>query len=257
MVEESNNNEQPEEFDADDFDEEVDLELLELAENRRQGSILQPILFLAVIWFGVSIIGDWQTQLDYFFSSSEPVELGRVDEFAVERAKDEQWEPDIPHNRYVSLKGVPSRRAQSKRSKFFKLVGDQVYVQVPKEDDDGKSDLEREFSDEKGEVDRTYFEGAGRALHLSKTTGRYQGLRQYYYERYSTRLCGTDLPELPEQSAEQAEGGEPECIEGYLIEGGVTPMNHWWYLALSGLIGVFVFLNIWWLIRWVRNFVRN
>lgn len=264
MVDESNEQKPPLEDDEPRQEEEpVDEELIELATEKRRGSILRPILFITVIWFGASIIGDWQTELEYFFSSSDPVEVGSVTDFAAERAKDEEnWEPPIPHNRYVSLEGVPSRRAQSESYKFFKLVGDHVYVEVSREDD-GKSELEREFDNEKGDTDRTYFEGAGRAVDLSKTQERYRGLREYYFERYRTVFCDTEIAEQQAEEARKAatqgdedEVAEPACVNGYLIEADVSPSSHWWYLALSVLIGVFILLNVWWLVRWIRDFFR-
>ena len=119
---------QPEELteSSESGEEEIDPELLELAEPKRRKSILRPILFAAVIWFGISIIGDWQTELEYFVSSSEPVNVGAVQGFPDERADDPNWTPDIPHNRYVSVEGIPSRRAESDRYRFFKLIGGDV-----------------------------------------------------------------------------------------------------------------------------------
>jgi hypothetical protein len=262
MVEEPHNDEHSEgldeedfdeHFDEEDFDEEIDPELLNLASSGRRGSILRPILFGVVIWFGISIISDWSSQLQYFFSYSEPIEIGSVTEFAAERAKDPEWEPDIPHNRFVAIDGVPSRRAQSERYKFFKLVGDHVYIEVP-QDDDGKTALEREFDKEDTDVDRTYFEGTGRALHLREVPHRYQGLRQYYYERYKTMFCGMPYSEAARAEAETT---EQECVEGFLVQTDVRPSSHWWYLALTLLIGTFVLLNIWWLVRWIRDFIRS
>lgn len=248
MVEEHQNEEHD-----DQFDDDVDEELLDLASSNRQGSLLRPILFLVVIWFGVSIIGDWQSQLSYFFSSSDPVEIGNVTEFAAKRAQDPNWQPPIPHNRYVSVEGVPSKRARSNRYRFFKLVGGQVYVEVPHEDGD-KSALEQEFGDKSGEIDRTYFEGAGRALHLSQLSERYQGLRSYYYQRYGTLFCGMQLPEKQQRAADAA---NQECVEAYLVETEVEPFDHWWYVMLTALIGIFILLNVWWLYRWIRDFVRS
>ena len=248
MVEESNDNEYAEEP-VDD--EEVDPELLDLASSKRPQSILRPILFGVVIWVGVSIIGDWQTPLAYFFSSSEPVEIGSVTEFAAKRAQDPDWETPIPHNHYVSLEGVPSRRAQSERYRFFKLVGGHVYIQVARDNAD-ESALEREFDKEEGDIDRTMFEGAGRALDLSQSPDQYQGLKKYYFERYRTYFCGMQLSD----KAKAAVADQP-CVDAHVVEIGVEPTDHWWYVALSGLIGIFILLNIWWLIRWVRDFIRH
>jgi hypothetical protein len=214
---------------------------------------LRLLLSLAVIWFGISLINDWRTPLSYFFSSSEPVEVGKVIEFATRRAQNPDFEPDIPNNRYVSLRGVPTRRAQSERFKFFKLVGSQVYVEAPR-DDAELSELERQLDDDEAEIDRTYFDGAGRALKLSEMPARYEGLRTYYYTNYHTRFCGMDLNAKQQRIAE-ASGRE--CVDAYIIQAGVTPMDHWWYVAIAGVIGIFVLLNIWWTIRWVRDFVRS
>ncbi len=249
MVEEFHNTD-----DSEEFDEEIDPELLGLASSRRRGSILRPVLFAVVIWFGISIISDWHSELAYFFSSTDPVEIGSVTEFASKRAQDPTWKPTIPHNRYVSVNGVPSRRSQSKRYRFFKLVGGQVYVEVPRKDAD-KTELERKSKSAKqGEIDRTYFEGAGRALRLSDVPKKYDGLRKYYFTRYDTRFCGMKLSKKLERAADAAGN---KCVDAYLIEGGVAPHDHWWYVALAALIGMFVVLNIWWLIRWVRDFTRS
>ncbi|AWV90701.1 hypothetical protein [Bradymonas sediminis] len=236
------------------FDEEIDPELLGLASSGQRGSILRPILFLVVIWFGASLIHDWKVPLSYFFSSSEPVEIGNVLEFATLSAQDPNFKPDIPHNRYVSLSGVPSRRSQSERFMFFKLAGSDVYVEMPREDAD-LSELERAAqANKKGDIDRQFFEGSGRALRLSEVPERYAGLRGYYFGQYYTYFCGMQLGEKEQRILD--ESGE-ECVDAYIVEVGTTPMSHWWYVLISGIIGIFIVLNIWWTIRWVRDFARS
>lgn len=248
MVEESQNT-QPD----SEFDEEIDPELLGLASSGQRGSILRLVLFLVVIWFGASLIYDWRVPLSYFFSSSEPVEIGNVIEFATRSAQDPNFKPDIPHNRFVSLSGVPSRRSQSERYMFFQLAGSDVYVEMPREDAD-LSELERAFKDDKkSQIDRSFFEGSGRAIRLSEMPERYTGFRTYYFSHYYTYFCGIQLPEREQRIL--AESGE-ECVDAYIIEVDKTPMSHWWYLLIAGVIGVFILLNIWWTIRWIRDFIR-
>lgn len=227
--------------------EEVDPELMELAGNTRRGSVLRPILFVAVIVLGISIISDWRESLAYFFSPSEPVHIGTVTDFPAKRAEDPSWQPDIPHNRYVKVEGVPSRRSESKRYRFFKLVGGHVYVEWPRPEQDP---LEAEFGEkEKGDIDRTFFEGAGRAVHFSKMSERYQRFRAYYSERYGTNFCGV-------ADGAKIEAADGECVEAYLIQGGVEPSDHWWHVLMAGVMGVFVVLNVWWLFKWLRDFFR-
>lgn len=248
MVEESQNTQLDSEF-----EEEIDPELLGLASSGRRGSILRPILFLVVIWFGASLIHDWKVPLSYFFSSSEPVEIGNVIEFASLSAQDPNFKPDIPHNRYVSLSGVPSRRSQGDRFMFFKLAGGDVYVEMPREDA-GLSDIEREVQNKKGDIDRQFFEGSGRALRLSEMPERYTGLRSYYFGRYYTYFCGMKLSEKHQRILDE---NNEECVDAYIVEVGTTPMSHWWYVLIAGIIAIFIVLNIWWTIRWVRDFLRS
>jgi hypothetical protein len=248
MAEEDNIEEQPEQTDQDD----IDPELLELAEPRRRKSILRPILFVAVIWFGISIIGDWRAELEYFVSPSEPVDVGAVQEFPEKRADDENWTPDIPHNRYVSVQGIPSRRAESERYRFFKLIGGDVFVEVPKEGEQDPYESMKEQAPDPTRNDRSYYQGSGRAMKLSDVSDRYNGVRSFYLKNYNIRLCGGS-----EKFQELASEMVPECTEGWLIQGERTPKSYWWYAALAALIGVFILLNIYWLGRWIYDFFRN
>ena len=237
---------------SDEHDEEVDSDLLDLAESRKRGSILRPILFAVVIWFGISIVLDWRPELEYFFSASQPTDVGSVTEFPDKRADNPDWEPDIPHNRYVEIRGIPSRRAESERFRFFKLIGGDVFVEVKTDKEaDPYADFQEDAPDPT-RADRAYFEDSGRALRLSQVTNRYDGVRKFYLEKYNTRLCGGS-----KSFRKLAKEIVPECTEGYLIQAGRAPMDFWWYVVLAGLIGVFVLVNVYWLVRWVRDFVRT
>ncbi|MFU8807219.1 MAG: hypothetical protein ACNA8W_25645, partial [Bradymonadaceae bacterium] len=170
-------------------EDDLDPELMELAERRSRGSILRPILMVAVIVFGASILTDWKAELAYFFSSSEPIEIGSVTEFAVQSSRDPNWRPPLEDNRYVSISGVPTRRSAGRKHHYFRLIGGEIYVEVPR-DDYISNPIERELAgQQRGDVDRTYFEGEGRLIAFSSVSDRYGGLRQYYNERYNTRFC--------------------------------------------------------------------
>ncbi|MGM0557931.1 MAG: hypothetical protein ACQEVA_16210 [Myxococcota bacterium] len=250
MAEEDKSEEHVEPVDSDD--EDIDPELLELAEPRRRKSILRPILFVAVIWFGISIISDWRPELEYFMSSSEPVEIGSVQDFPEKRAEDEGWKPELPHNRYVAIEGIPSRRAESERYRFFKLIGGDIFVEVPKDGEQDPYEDMKEKAPDPTRNDRSYYRGAGRALQMSDVSDRYNGVRSFYLKNYNIRLCGGS-----EKFQELASKMVPDCTEGWLIQGTRTPGSFWWYAALAGLIGLFVVLNIYWLGRWIYDFFRS
>lgn len=269
----------------------VDPELMALAEERND-SILKPILMIAVIILGFWIMDDWREELFYFFSPSEPVEIGSVTEFASEVLRDPSFEPPIEHNRYVKLSGIPTQRSQSERYLFFKLVGGDVYVESQREDAD-KDPLERELEGEpKGDIDRTYFNGTGRALKFSEMPARYNGVRRYYQTRYGTIFCEqldetsrqeilqrkrdaivqqwieeyeAMSPKEQESSAMSPRPSEtevdrilsldPVCVDAFLIQEGVEPSDHVWYLVLTLFFVAFMLFNLVLLIRWIRRFL--
>jgi hypothetical protein len=273
--------------------DELDPELVELAERRSQGSILRPILMIVVLVMGTSIISDWRNELAYFFSPSEPVAIGSVTEFPAQIARDPQWRPPLVDNRYVSMSGVPTRRSMGRKHQYFRLVGGEIYVEVPR-DDYIANPLERELAGQpKGDTDRTYFEGQGRLIAFSSMSHRYGGLRSYYNERYNVHFCD-DLSEarldemarlrretirqnliLEYESASDEErtrlgleatpsaetierffNSEPLCVHAYLLQTGTRPIDHWWYVAVSALIALFMAYNVVNLFRWIRGWFR-
>lgn len=279
-------------FDPD----QIDPELMELAKERSRGSLLRPILMIAVIAFGLSLLNDWRDPLEYFFTSSTPIEMGNVTEYPLEIARNPEWTPPLVHNRYVTIQGVPTRRSQSAQNNYFKLAGAEVYVESPR-DDVPKSAITRVMSEgspkKASDTDRTSYSGAGRLIALSKTTDRYGGLRNYYASRYNMHFCEQyderGLAELarsrretilsnwaleyematpeersqrglrPEPTSEEFDAIfnlEPLCVHAYLFQEGMVPRNHWWYLALALLIGGFIIYNVINLVRWTIRFVK-
>lgn len=274
----------------------IDPELMELARERSRGSLLRPILMIAVIFFGLSLLNDWRDQLEYFFTSSTPVELGNITDYPVQMTENPAWKAPLIHNRYVTLSGVPTRRSQSEKYNYFKLVGAEVYVEAPREDIP-KSAIERVMTEEQprklSDTDRSFYSGTGRLVALSKTTDRYGGLRNYYTTRYDTRFCEQyderDMAEIarsrresillnwaleyeratPEQRTQRGLhreptteemdeifNSEPLCVNAYLFQEGTAPKNHWWNVALALLIAGFVVFNAVNLVRWMIRFVK-
>ncbi len=273
--------------------DEIDPELVELAEEKARGSILKPLIYMSVIALGIWIVGDWTTELQYFFSSSKPVDVGDVTDFADKRQNNPDWSPDFSHNRYVSLEGIPSRRAKSQKYRYFKLVGAHIYVEEPVEEGESEDPLRSGSTDrpDLSKVDRTYFDGAGRLIEFARMPDRYRGVRKYFRKQYGTRFCEQldeeDRARLrrqrreeivenwrkeyenatPEERQEEGLTAEPTdqqienvldsselCADAYLLRSGVAPGDHWWYVALASLFGIFMLVNLYWLVRWFQAF---
>lgn len=276
--------------------EQVDDELMALAQRREQGSVLQPILMLLVIAVLGSVVSDWRSEIAYFFEDSEPVALGDVTGWPAKMRDESGWEPPVAHNTFVSLEGVPSRRSEGGDWEFFKLVGGEVYVQREGRLA-GMSALEREMaltSDEPGDNDRTYYEGQGRLLSFASSGERLAGLKRFYGERYGMAFCedydAAGLERLAEERREtirrnwtaryreatpeeRAEEGwterateaevqqvfesEPLCVNAYFVQDGRRPIDHWWYAVMALLMGLFAAFNVYKLVRWGRAWVRG
>ena len=255
--------------------------------------MLRPILMVMVLVLGAFILSDWKEELAYYFSSSTPIELGQVSEFPTRAEADPAWRPEIPHNRYVSLTGIPIRRSLSNQYKYYKLIGGELYVEAPRDDAD-LSEMERiQRGEAQGaESDRSYFEGGGRALSFSAMPKRYATLRNYYETRYATKFCA-DLDEparkqleaqrremavkiwkktyeeaaeeerekmTPEPSKEKLDElmrENPVCVDAWLIQEGKQPKDHLWYVILSGVFALFMVVDLIFLVRWVVRAVRG
>lgn len=280
-------------WDGEGEPDDYDPELIELGEAAGRDSVLRPILMLGVLVMGALIISDWREELAYYFSPSEPVALGDVTDFPVKASEDPNWSPDIPHNRYVEARGLPSKRTLSKHYKYFKLIGGEIYVEARRDDAD-LSELERiEQGTPKADADRSYFAGAGRALSFSAMPKRYATLRQYYSRNYGVAFC-VDLDEQARaqierkrretiqqmwrkrweeatpaereakhltqaptvDEVEQLMSQQPVCVDAWLIQAGRAPSDHWWYLALASLFGLFMLIDLVFLIRWTVRFLK-
>ncbi len=273
---------------------EVDPELMALAEERASSSALRPILFLAVIGLSIWIVSDFWGEIEYFFSPAEPVEVGEVTELASEPGEDPDWSEHFPHNRYVSLRGIPKRRSQSEKYRYFKLVGAPIYVEAPLEEGEDRSTPVAPRRGAMNPTDREYFEGAGRLIAFEKMPERYNGVKRYYRQKYGTRFCETLdegdrerirnekrtaivdnwreryeeasdqkrkrdglTPEPSDQKVDEILEANPICVEAYLLRSTVEPSDNWTYLLVAGLFGLFMLLNVYWLVRWMRDFFRS
>ena len=194
----------------------------------------------------------------------------------------------------VELRGITTRRSISTRHKYAKLIGGEVYVELPRDDRD-ESPLEREAKGpQQADRDRTMFEGVGRAIAFTSSPDHYQGLRQFYTRHYNTTFC-VDVDEAtlaqleqkrregilqtwrtlydeaspeervsrkmaPSPTAEQLDllqREEPLCVDAYLIQVGVQPRDHWWYVALSALFILLMIFDVVMIVRWALSLRRR
>jgi len=298
-----------EEFDAEEFDDSedqleawpwdddgVDPELMELAEAPVRDSVLRPILMLMVLVMGAFILSDWQEELAYFFSAKQPVEIGSVTDFPEKRATDPDWSPQMPHNRYVEVSGIGDSPSFSKRYKYFKLIGGEVYIETLRDDADA-SELEKlqKTGNERGEERQEFvhFEAKGRALSFAAMPKRYSTLRQYYSRYYNTTFC-VDLDQGTRTQLERQQRGvieqmwkeryeaataaereakkltptpteaqvrermekRPVCVDAWLIQAHKSPTDHWWYMALASVFGLFMLVDLIFLLRWIKRFLQ-
>ena len=277
-------------------EQQLDPELMELARSGSSsgGSLLRPILMLMVLGLGCYILSDWREELEYYFSPSEPLELGSVTDFPARAEQEPGWSPQLPHNRYVALDGIPIRRSLSQRYQYSKLIGGEVYIEAER-DDSELSELERiERGEPQGDRDRSYFEGSGRAVSFAAMPERYATLRSYYSGHYGVTFCvdvdeGTRrqletqrreliakmwektyeetsqeereargmTPQPSQREVEELMRENPACVDAWLIQAGKAPGDHLWYVILSGLFALFMVVDLVVLTRWVIRAVRS
>ncbi len=216
-------------------DEDIDPELLEMHREEKRGSVLRPILMILIIVLVGSVISDWTDEVTYFFHPSEPIELGDIADFPVNRAEDPEWEPPVKHNTYVSVEGMPMRISRGGEYEFFRLIGGEFYVQREITDEnydpDRRLPTRAEVLGMTGAGDRFRYEGTGRLVSMAAAPGRYRSLKDHHYERYGTRFCEDyterQLDEIQRQRTEVLVGNWAARYENATAEEreeqGLTP----------------------------------
>jgi len=249
----------------------------QLARMRPRINWVRPFLMIAVMVFAGFVMSRFQTELEYYLSSDTPIELGDVTDFASHAATDPTWVPTIPHNRYVSISGIPSRRsvACNPPLRFFKLIGGHVYVEAPMDQEMTTLECEMEKKNkDPSKVDVQFYSGQGRAISLDRTDQRYTALKNFYEAEFGDLFCSSlteakkqkrldDLRQvLREQYKEKHKAyptdtilqelldREPVCQNAYLIQDGRAPAGNWTYLAIFIGLALVMLWNVYVLIRW-------
>ncbi len=285
----------------DEFDE----ELRELIETRERGSVLRPILMIIVILMIGSVISGWGDELEYFFSSWEPVQVGDTAAFSEKAAADPDWEPPLNHNTYVSMEGLPTRMTTGGNYKFFRLLGAEVYVQLEQEETDDEDDTHPLLEDQESlpernmapgllpDEQRQFYSGEGRLISFAADPELVRGIKRFYGERYNMQFCEDfvehqieDMEQqllerirnrwqqryeeadneererrglTPEPTAEEEQQlleRDPVCVNAYLLQDGQRPVDRWWYLLFTVLLGGFAVYTAFKLVRWFQDWLK-
>lgn len=160
-------------------------------------------------------------------------------------------------------------------------------------DVDRKLPSRQELLGMSGATDRVRYQGQGRLMSFAEAPQRFQGLKRHYGDRYGTRFCEDYSPrQIQEMERQQAEdilanwsqryegasqedrerrqltpeptraqidrlvATNPVCVHAYLIHDGQRPVDLWWYVLFSALLGALMVFNIFKLVRWFRDWLR-
>jgi hypothetical protein len=263
---------------------EVDPELESL---RPQINWFRPVLMIVVMCFAAYVATKFEEELRYFFSPNEPVDIGDVTDYADRADKDPAWSPNIPHNRLVRLSGLPDHEKTSiacsarPPSRFYKLIGAQLYVQVPLGELSAIAcEAERKPGDAWEET--PFFDGlVGRAIDFKQTQNpRYEGFKRFYEQTTGQLFCANmtdarreariDLLRQLLREKHKAQHGdypsdallqqqlakEPLCHDAFLVLGDDRPIDYWPYLAVVIVLGLIVLWNITALALWLRRLLQ-
>lgn len=246
----------------------------------------RPLFMVLIMSFAGLVASNFREDLEYFFSPSEPIELGEATDYI--EGGDAKL-PDVPHNRLVKLSGIPDPDrtgiscAYRPPSRFYKLIGAPFYVQSALPEDLTRLSCKaEELRVDPKTVNVPFYEGVGRAVVLSKTEGKtHTGLRSFYARVTGVPFCVDLTPALKEsrlqffrqvlrERAKEATGAypsdaelerqvaqEPLCQDAILIEGDLKPKDRWPSLALVGALGIVMLWNLVALVRWTRGVMRQ
>lgn len=257
----------------------VDPELLKLA---RRPAVLELLLFLVIMVFGLFVGLTLRFDLAYFFADSEAIEIGQVEDYAVHLAEDPEYLLSFGSNVYVHLEGIPSRRSETKNQQYAQLVGAPIFVQQVHELADVDPlirDAQPAYGPHDDRHTRFYINSNGRFRHFDDLGSRQSGLIDFYTRGYGIWFCGEELTHeqlqfsrtLQEEtvSALQEElGRDPEqseideamdqafhCEHGFLFEADKAPADYLWALFTFIVLGIVELGCAFFVFRWIRRFV--
>lgn len=184
----------------DDVDEDAVRAIRAQWRAKRRIKRLTPfntLLMLGVLGFVPWYVYGERQDIEYFFSSSEAVDLGQVEAYSMGEGEQAQTYPD---NRYVRVRGIPIRQVGiSMRDNplggtvtklVYQLMGSPVYVEENAEDSkyaDFMAKMTTTFQPDTV-VDPVDIVGRMRRFDTADAK-KYVPIRNYYSEKYGTSFC--------------------------------------------------------------------
>ncbi len=259
----------------------VDPELAELTPSIHYH---RPIIMIAVMCFALYLLQRYTEEIQYFLSPAEPHVIGEVTDFPSRVNEDPTWKLEIPHNRLVEVAGIPSRTSLSCKSRsptrYFKLVGSQVYIEQPIENlDTFECEQQTQRRTQYEIEDTAFFEGRGRAISMQQSGERYQAFRAFYEKTYGELFCASlDGAKLERRKSllrqmlrnkQKAETGkdpsdaeveaalaeETLCHDAWLIQIDKTPRQLGSWILPPIVLSLIVLWDIFALLLWIRRTV--
>lgn len=184
----------------DDVDEEAVRAIQAEWKAKRKIKRLTPVnalLMLGVLGFVPWYIYGARQDIEYFFSSSDPVDLGQVDGFAM-GIDDEA--PVYPDNRYVRVRGIPIRQvgigmrdnpiSGTVKKHVYQLMGSPVYVEENAEESQYADFMSKMTSTFQPDTIVDPIDIVGRMRRFDTADAKkYVPIRNYYSEKYGTVFC--------------------------------------------------------------------
>ena len=255
-------------------DDWVDPELEKL--KPRNPIFAQPLVLIVVTLLAGWLATQYVSELQYFLSPSEPLDLGRAEEIRL----DERWMQDgrltLPSNRYVEIEGLIEGRSGAREKVFYKLIGAHIFVEAENVDD--RPRILRnvpQMPDRSTQSLQDMHSGGGRLMAMDALPSRYHTVVTYYSNFSRTWFCGfepsaelqayhnnlrgrVELEFMDEngrrptdEELAEAIGHRTDCQNAYLLLADTTPRTYWYYpalyLALLGIVGggVFFLVKTW------------
>lgn len=189
----------------DDVDEEAVRAIQAEWKAKRKIKRLTPVnalLMLGVLGFVPWYIYGARQDIEYFFSSSDPVDLGQVDGFAM-GIDDEA--PVYPDNRYVRVRGIPIRQvgigmrdnpiSGTVKKHVYQLMGSPVYVEENAEESQYADFMSKMTSTFQPDTIVDPIDIVGRMRRFDTADAKkYVPIRNYYSEKYGTVFCENMSP---------------------------------------------------------------
>lgn len=252
----------------------VDPELEKL--KPRNPIFAQPIVLIVVTLLAGWLATQYVTELQYFLSPSEALDLGRAEEIRLDDDLMQDGRLVLPSNRFVHIEGLIEGRSGAREKTFYKLIGAHIFVEAENVDD--RPRILRnvpEMPDRATQSLQDLHDGSGRLLAFEDLPSRYHTVVTYYSNFSRTWFCGFDpSPELQayhnnlrgrvelefmdengrrptdEELAERV-GDRTDCQNAYLLLADTAPKSYWYYpalyLALLSIVvgGVFFLVKTW------------